>query len=144
MYLYLRIFSQLFNILKINLNIWHKVLFVRYVKFIITYWGWYFKFIVFIPLFGVFSCIVDTDNAIYLSLLFQSFLSEQLSTNLCESENLIFPEFMNVVPILYYIYIELSILSFFFLWSILISFLIWYLLLIVMVLLVFFEAFSKC
>ena len=50
------------------------------------------------------------DKTIYLSFLLKSILSERLGNNLCESEVLLFSEFINIVSILYYIYTEFIIL----------------------------------
>ena len=49
-------------------------------------------------------------KTIYLSFLLKSILSERLGSNLCESEVLLFSEFVNIVSILYYIYTEFIVL----------------------------------
>ena len=93
-------------------------------------------------------------KATYLSLLFKFILSERLSNSLLGSDFLIFPEFINIVSVLFYKFIEFIILLYTFLaifFSLqrtydmcdftFVSFQIYYLLLLVQVLLVIFEAF---
>ena len=46
------------------------------------------------------------DKATYLSIPFKYILSERLSNSLWGSEVLLYPEFMNIVSILYYTFIE--------------------------------------
>ena len=95
------------------------------------------------------------DKGTILSLLFKLTLSEILSISLCGSEDLLFSECMNTVSILYCVYIEFITLFCTFLSIILlhsknkqcaefrlVSFQIYYLLLLVQVLLVIFEAFA--
>ena len=50
------------------------------------------------------------DEATYLLLLFKFILSEILSNGLWGSDILLFPEFINIVSILYYTVIEFIIL----------------------------------
>ena len=50
------------------------------------------------------------DKATYLSLLFQFNLSKRLSNTLWESDVLLFSEFLNIVAILFYDFIEFIIL----------------------------------
>ena len=54
-------------------------------------------------------------KATYLSLLFKFILSVRLSNNLCGSDVLLFLEFINIVPILFYNFIEIIILLYTFL-----------------------------
>ena len=49
------------------------------------------------------------DKATYLSLLFKFILSERLSNSLYSSDVLLFSEFINIVPILYYTFIEFTV-----------------------------------
>ena len=107
------------------------------------------------------------DKATYLSLLFKFILSERLSNSLWGSDVLLFSEFINIVSILFYNFIEFIILlytflvtsfseykeymisqvidtkSILFVWFHLVSFQMYYLLLLVPELLVIFEAFVK-
>ena len=55
------------------------------------------------------------DKATYLSLLFNFVLSERLGSNLGESDVLLFSDFINIVSILFYTFIEFIILSYTFL-----------------------------
>ena len=55
------------------------------------------------------------DQATYLSLLFRSILYERFSNSLSGSDVLLFSDFINIVPTLYYTFIELIILSYTFL-----------------------------
>ena len=54
-------------------------------------------------------------KATYLSLLFKFILSVRLSNSLCGSDVLLFLEFINIVPILFYNFIEIIILLYTFL-----------------------------
>ena len=51
------------------------------------------------------------DKATCLSFLFKFILSERLSNSLSGSDVLLFPEIINIVPILFYNFIEFIILS---------------------------------
>ena len=55
------------------------------------------------------------DKATYLSLLFKSILSERLDNSLWKSDVLLFSEFINIVSILLYDFIEFIILLYIFL-----------------------------
>ena len=55
------------------------------------------------------------DKTTYLSLLFKFILSERLSNNLWGSDVLLFSEFVNIVSILFYIFIEFIIFLYTFL-----------------------------
>ena len=55
------------------------------------------------------------DKATYLSLLFKFILSERSSNSLCGSDVLLFEEFINIVSILFYNFIELIVLFYTFL-----------------------------
>ena len=50
------------------------------------------------------------DKTTYLSIFFKSILSERLSNNLLGSDDLLFLEFISIVSILFYNFIECSIL----------------------------------
>ena len=68
--------------------------------------------LLFLYTFCIFPCIVYTkilwfDKAIYLSFFFRYILSERLSNNLWGSGVLLFSEFINLVYILYYNFIEI-------------------------------------
>ena len=54
-------------------------------------------------------------KATYLSLLFKFILSERLNNNLKGSNVLLFPEFVNIVSILHYNFVEFVILLYTFL-----------------------------
>ena len=55
------------------------------------------------------------DKTTYLSLLLKFVLSARLSSSLQSSDVLMFPEFINIVSILHYAFIEFSILLYTFL-----------------------------
>ena len=55
------------------------------------------------------------DKATYLSVLFKSILCERLSNSLCGSDILLFSEFIKIVSILFYNFIEFVILLYTFL-----------------------------
>ena len=94
------------------------------------------------------------DKPTYLSFLFKFILFERLSKSLWGSSVLLFPDFINIVPILFYNFVEFIILLYTFLvisftlnkefkkfWFHLVSFQMFYLSLFVQLLLVIFEAF---
>ena len=98
--------------------------------------------------------MVKVDKATYLTLLFNAILSESLSNSLRGSYVLLISEFINIASILFYNYIEFLVLLYAFLviflldtknlWSVgfhLVSFQIYYLILLVQVLLAIFEVF---
>ena len=59
--------------------------------------------------------MLSLDKSIYLSLLCKFILSLRLSNNLWGSDVLLFLEFINIVPILFYNFIEFIILLYTFL-----------------------------
>ena len=59
--------------------------------------------------------MLSFDKTTYLSFLFKFILSKRLSNGLLGSDVLLFPEFINVVSILFYNFIEFIILLYTFL-----------------------------
>ena len=98
------------NILKIIFNTWHRTWSIWQFKFFISSWSLCFKFIVLVRLFYIFPCTVVKH--IYDSFLI---LSERLSNSLWKSDVFLFQKFINIVSILFYIFIEFIILLYTFL-----------------------------
>ena len=80
------------------LKIWYRLWSIRWFRFFIPRWSWYFKCIVFVWLFYLFSWIVDVK--VWFSNI--SILCERQSNSLWRWDVLLFSQFTNIVSILYY------------------------------------------
>ena len=102
------------DVLKIVLNIWYRTWSINssfHVRAHILNLLFLYDFFIFFHVYQM----LRFENAIYLSLLFKSFLSERLSNSLWRSDVLLFPEFINIISILFHNSIEFVILLYTFL-----------------------------
>ena len=90
-------------ILKIILNVWHRMWSARSFKFFILRWNWYFEFIVFVWIFYLFPYILHAkiEKARYLSFLCKLTLSAISSVSLWASDVLLILEIINMIYILH-------------------------------------------